>query len=132
MKPERKPKRVKNVAHEFRSECSIARSLELIGDKWTLLVIRDLIWHEKRTFQALQSGAEHIPTNLLSQRLKKLVEWGLVRRELYQNRPKRYTYHATEKGQTLESVLLQVMNWGHAHLGGGHYDPETKTSRHSH
>ena len=120
---------MKSDAHEFRSGCSIARSLELIGDKWTLLIIRDLIWHEKRTFQALQSSAEHIPTNLLSQRLKKLIEWQLVRREVYQDKPIRYTYHLTEAGQNLENVLLQIMNWGHVHLGGGHYDPQTKRSR---
>ena len=119
---------MKSDAHEFRSGCSIARSLELIGDKWTLLIIRDLIWHEKRTFQALQSSAEHIPTNLLSQRLKKLIKWQLVRREVYQDRPIRYTYHLTEAGQSLENVLLQIMNWGHTHLGGGHYDPQTKMS----
>ena len=120
---------MKSNAHEFRSACSITRSLELIGDKWTLLIIRDLIWHEKRTFQALQSSAEHIPTNLLSQRLKKLIKWQLVRREVYQDRPIRYTYHLTEEGQSLENVLLQIMNWGHVHLGGGHYDPQTKMSR---
>lgn len=123
---------MKGEAHEFRSGCSIARSLELFGDKWTLLIIRDLIWHEKRTFQSLQSSAEHIPTNLLAQRLKKLTGWGLVKREVYQLKPTRYTYQLTELGQSLESVLLQVMSWGHEHLGGGLYDPPTKLSRHPH
>ena len=109
--------------HEFRSRCSIARTLEILGDKWTLLVVRDLMWHGKHTFQGLQGGEERMPANLLSQRLKRLMEWGLVRREAYQDRPVRYHYYLTEVGQNLEPVLLQIMGWGHAHLGGGLYDP---------
>ena len=58
--------------HDFRSTCSIARTLELVGDKWTLLIVRDLKWHGKRTFQALQDSAEHVPSNILSERLKRL------------------------------------------------------------
>jgi DNA-binding HxlR family transcriptional regulator len=112
---------------DFRSHCSIARALELIGDKWTLLIVRDLLWHGKHTFQALQDSAEHIPSNILSQRLKKLMELGLVRREAYQERPVRHAYYLTVTGATLEPVLLQIMGWGHSHLGGGRYDPKTQT-----
>ncbi len=111
--------------HDFRSRCSIARSLEILGDKWTLLVVRDLLWHGKHTFQDLQSSEEGMPSNLLSQRLKRLMEWGLVRREAYQDRPVRYRYELTQNGKELEPVLLQIMNWGHARLGGGLYDPVT-------
>ncbi len=113
--------------HDFRSRCSIARTLELVGDKWTLLIVRDLMWHGKHTFQALQDGAEHIPTNLLAERLKRLMGWGLVRREPYQERPVRYAYYLTDAGRALEPVLLQVMQWGHIYLAGGRYDPETGT-----
>jgi DNA-binding HxlR family transcriptional regulator len=63
---------------------------------------------------------------LLSQRLKRLIEWGLVRREPYQNRPVRHKYYLTEEGKSLEPVLPQIMAWGHAHLGGGLYDPKQK------
>ena len=114
--------------HEFRSNCSIARSLEIVGDKWTLLVVRDLMWHGKHTFQALQGSAERVPTNILSERLKRLDRWGLVRREAYQQRPVRYTYNLTDKGRSLEPVLLQIMAWGHKRLGGGRYDPATGKS----
>ena len=111
---------------DFRSRCSIARALELIGDKWTLLIVRDLLWHGKHTFRALQDSAERIPTNILAQRLKKLMDLGLVRREAYQDRPVRYAYHLTETGASLEPVLLQIMGWGHDHLGGGRYDPTAR------
>lgn len=113
---------------DFRSSCSIARALELIGDKWTLLIVRDLLWHGKHTFQALQNSDERIPTNILSQRLKRLIELGLARREAYQDRPVRYAYHLTEAGRTLEPLLLQIMGWGHEHLGGGLYNPRSQQS----
>ena len=116
------------ASHQFRSTCSIARTLELAGDKWTLLIVRDLMWHGKQTFQALQDSAERIPSNILSERLKRLAQWGLVRRAAYQQRPVRYAYHLTDKGKSLEPVLLQIMAWGHRHLGGGRYNPKTRKS----
>jgi DNA-binding HxlR family transcriptional regulator len=114
--------------HDFRSGCSIARTLEIVGDKWTLLVVRDLMWHGKQTFHALEESAEGVPTNILSERLKRLVKWGLVRREAYQKHPVRYAYQLTDEGRSLEPVLLQIMTWGHEHLGGGRYDPDTRKS----
>jgi len=112
---------------DFRSRCSIARTLDLFGDKWTLLIVRDLLWHGKHTFQALQDSEERVPSNILAQRLKKLMNLGLVRRAAYQQRPVRHAYHLTDEGASLEPVLLQIMGWGHDHLGGGRYDPETRT-----
>ena len=117
---------MKRLPKDFRSGCSIARTLEVFGDKWTLLVVRDLAWHDKHTFQDLQRSEEAIPTNLLSQRLKKLIEFGLVRREVYQDRPVRYKYYLTGEGKSLEPVLVQIMSWGHEILGGGLYDPQQK------
>lgn len=114
--------------HHYRSTCSIARTLELVGDKWTLLIVRDLMWHGKQTFQSLQNSDERIPSNILSERLKRLTDWGLVERGAYQQRPVRYAYHLTEDGKSLEPVLLQIMAWGHAHLGGGRYDPKSGKS----
>lgn len=114
--------------HDFRSGCSIARTLDIVGDKWTLLIVRDLLWHGKQTFHALETSAEDMPTNILSDRLKRLVKWGLVRREAYQQHPVRYAYHLTDEGKSLEPVLLQIMAFGHEHLGGGRYDPKTGRS----
>jgi DNA-binding HxlR family transcriptional regulator len=111
--------RVRLPGHRFRSRCSIARTLELVGDKWTLLIVRDLLWHGKHTFQALQESDERIPTNILADRLRRLMAWGLVRREQYRDRPARFTYHLTEAAMSLEEVLYQIMRWGHGTLGGG-------------
>lgn len=111
------------TSHDFRSRCSIARTLEIVGDKWTLLVVRDLLWHGKHTFQELQGSEERMASNLLSERLKRLMDWGLVERAAYQENPVRYRYALTEQGRALEPVLKQIMIWGHDHLGGGFYEP---------
>lgn len=119
---------LKMDGHEFRSGCSITRSMEIWGDKWTLLITRDLMWHGKHTFKSLQESDENIPTNILSERLQRLMNWGLLRRDPYQERPVRYTYELSEAGRTLEPVLLEIMKWGHRYLGGGSYNPETGIS----
>ena len=121
------PRASKPGDHEFRSKCSIARTLEVVGDKWTLLIVRDLLWHGKHTFAALQGSAERIPTNILSDRLQRLMEWGLVRREQYQERPVRFAYYLTETGQTLEPALVEIMRWGHGMLDGGMLDRLRRT-----
>jgi DNA-binding HxlR family transcriptional regulator len=114
--------------YPFRSNCSISRTLELLGDKWTLLIVRDLLWHGKHTFKEL-ADAEGIPSNLLSGRLQRLIDWGLVDREQYQNNPVRYTYHLTDAGLALEETLLQVMSWGNRYLGGGLFDPNKQSGQ---
>ncbi len=118
------PKTLTNKDHQFRSECSISRTLELVGDKWTLLIVRDLMWHGKHTYRELHDSVKKVPTNILSDRLRRLQSWGLVEREPYQERPVRYAYRLTEAGRALEPVLVQVMQWGHQFLGGGLNQPE--------
>ena len=109
--------------HTHRSGCSIARALEVAGDKWTLLVVRDLLWHGKHTFDALQQSNERIPSNILADRLRRLQQWQLLDRVPYQEKPVRYAYELTETGRELEPVLLSLMQWGHDNLGGGKYSP---------
>lgn len=118
----------KATDYPFRSNCSISRTLELVGDKWTLLIVRDLLWHGKHTFKEL-ADAEGIPSNLLSGRLQRLIDWGLADREQYQNNPVRYEYHLTDAGLRLEETLLQVMSWGNHYLGGGLFDPKKQSGQ---
>ena len=98
-----------------RSYCPVSCLLELIGDKWTLLVVRDLLIGH-RTFKDLQSSAEKIPTNILADRLKRLEKNELVSRELYQERPKRYAYSLTPKGQDLEPVMMSMIIWSNKYI----------------
>ena len=98
-----------------RSRCPVSCILEIVGDKWTLLVVRDLFF-DNHTFKQLQASPEKIPTNILADRLKRLEQSGLVRRELYQQRPKRYAYHLTEKGLDLEPVMRSLMVWSNKYI----------------
>jgi DNA-binding HxlR family transcriptional regulator len=88
-----------------------------VGDKWSLLVVRDLL-RGKRTYGELAASPEAIPTNLLADRLKRLEAAGIVRREAYQARPARYAYALTDKGRDLGDVLLALARWGKRHIPG--------------
>jgi DNA-binding HxlR family transcriptional regulator len=105
------------AAGSRRSTCAIACTLDLVGDKWTLLVIRDLL-HGKSTFKELLDSPEGIPTNLLADRLKRLEDAGVIVSETYQERPPRYAYSLSEKGKALGEVLLAYVRWGRKYIPG--------------
>jgi DNA-binding HxlR family transcriptional regulator len=100
-----------------RSACAIANSLDIVGDKWTLLVVRDLL-HGKRTYGELVNSPEGIPTNILAERLKRLEAAGIIVSTPYQQRPTRYAYILTPKGRALGDVLLAFVRWGKQHIPG--------------
>ena len=101
----------------IRSPCAIANSLDIVGDKWSLLVVRDLL-HGKRTYGELADSPERIPTNLLADRLKRLESAGIIVGTPYQQRPVRYSYTLTPKGKDLGGVLLAFVRWGKQHIPG--------------
>ena len=106
------------IAKPFaRSACAIANSLDILGDKWSLLVVRDLL-HGKRTYGELALSPERIPTNILADRLKRLESAGIVASTPYQERPVRYAYTLTPKGSALGEVLLAFVRWGKQHIPG--------------
>lgn len=100
-----------------RSVCPVANALDVVGDKWSLLVIRDLLYG-KRTYGELAASPEGIPTNILADRLKRLEEAGILVRAAYQERPVRYDYRLTAKGEGLGEVLLAFVRWGKKHFPG--------------
>ncbi len=100
-----------------RSDCAIANSLDILGDKWSLLVVRDLL-HGKRTYGELADSPERIPTNILADRLKRLEAAGIVSSAPYQDRPVRHAYTLTPKGKALGEVLLAFVRWGKQYLPG--------------
>jgi DNA-binding HxlR family transcriptional regulator len=97
--------------------CSIARSLDVVGEPWTPLVIRDL-WLGRSKFDEIQRNLE-ISRKVLTQRLQTLVDDGVVERKPYQQDPVRCEYLLTEKGQALMNVLLALMNWGDRWISDG-------------
>lgn len=104
-----------------RSNCPIACALDLIGDKWTLLVVRDL-FAGKRRFGEFQDSPEGIPTNILSERLSRLEEAGLISSEPYQQNPTRYAYSLSPKGEALRPVLATLAMWGRKQIAGTQAD----------
>jgi DNA-binding HxlR family transcriptional regulator len=100
-----------------RSPCAIANSLDILGDKWSLLVVRDLLVG-KCTYGDLARSPERIPTNILADRLKRLENAGIVTSTPYQQRPVRYAYTLTAKGRALGDVLLAFVRWGKEHIPG--------------
>jgi len=90
--------------------CSVARTLEVIGEWWTMLVVREA-FNGVRRFDDFQ-GRLGIARNVLAARLQGLVEHGILERRLYQERPERYEYRLTPKGFDLYPVLLSLINWG--------------------
>jgi DNA-binding HxlR family transcriptional regulator len=107
------PKSVRSAAR--RSSCPIACSLDILGDRWTLVVIRDLFRGLTRYGEFLEAP-EGIPTNILADRLERLEAAGVIRAEPYQSNPPRYAYTLTPRGADLKPVLAAVATWGMRHL----------------
>jgi DNA-binding HxlR family transcriptional regulator len=95
--------------------CSIARALELVGERWTLLIVRDAFFGLRR-FDEFQDSLG-IASNVLASRLDRLVEAGIFERVRYQQRPDRFEYRLTERGRALRTPLLALMQWGDG-IGG--------------
>jgi DNA-binding HxlR family transcriptional regulator len=92
------------------TECPIARSSAVIGDRWTLVIMRELTMGNRR-FDALQVQTSASP-QMLTSRLKRLEADGMLKRQAYSERPRRYEYRLTDKGEAFASVLLALRAWG--------------------
>ncbi len=105
------------MAKSYGQTCPIARTLEIVGERWTLLIIRDLFRGAQR-FQDLQESLVGVAPNMLSDRLKTLEEHGLIRREFYSQHPPRAAYALTPLGRELQPALRALVIWGAKHFGG--------------
>jgi len=102
-----------SIADWDRENCAVGNTLAIIGERWTLLVLRETFLGVRRFDQFRRNtGAAR---NILSDRLNTLVAHGILRRELYQERPERYEYRLTEKGVDLYPILITLMDWGMRH-----------------
>jgi DNA-binding HxlR family transcriptional regulator len=95
-----------------RSDCPISCALDLIGDKWTLIVLRDLLFFNKTKFDEFLESPEKISTSVLTDRLHKLERAGLIEKTPYSTHRLRMTYSPTEKGKSLTPVLNEIVRWG--------------------
>jgi DNA-binding HxlR family transcriptional regulator len=96
--------------------CSVARSVAVIGDRWTLMILRDLFLGVRR-FEAFEQRLG-ISRSIIAERLKKLTDEGVLRREAYQQNPARHEYRLTDKGLALHPVIMAIVHWGDVHYAG--------------
>jgi DNA-binding HxlR family transcriptional regulator len=106
-----------------RSHCPIAFSLDILGDRWTLVVLRDLVIKGKRLFRELLEAEEGIATNILTDRLRRLEAWGIVTRRPDSANARQVFYEPTPKGLDLIPVMVELARWGATH------DPHTAAPR---
>ena len=100
------------MARGYDQECPIARSLDVVGERWSLLVLRDLLRKGPLRFQDLENGLPGVAPNTLSARLKLLEGAGVIATRLYENHPPRFEYFLTDKGKALGPVLKALYRWG--------------------
>ncbi|MBI1221617.1 MAG: transcriptional regulator [Bacteroidetes bacterium] len=101
---------------EFRSDCPISSALDIVGDKWTLLILRDMLFGEKKTFKEFSSSSEHIASGILSNRLLKMEEMGLICKSKVPENKKTVIYSPTEKGKAFLPLLREMILWSDHYL----------------
>ena len=101
---------------EFRSGCPIASSLDIIGDKWTLLIIRDMLVEHKKTFKEISDSYEKIAPSILSARLKLLATYKLITKRKFPENKKENIYLLTEKGIHLAPLIIEFSLWGSSNM----------------
>jgi DNA-binding HxlR family transcriptional regulator len=99
----------------YDSKCPVARALNIIGERWTILILRDLFAAGTCRFQDFQHSLPGVSPNTLSARLKSLEENGIIARRFYEEHPPRAEYLLTEKGRTLGPILKALNDWGKKH-----------------
>ncbi len=118
----------RTTRRESRSPCPIATTLDILGDRWSLVIVRDMMLGKKRFAEFLDSP-EAITTSVLSDRLSAMESSGLVERKPYQKRPPRYEYLLTDKGQALLPVLQEVCRWANKTMPDTWVPPESFMKR---
>ena len=101
-----------DVKPGYGLDCPVARTLDIVGERWTLLILRDLLRQGPRKFQDLETSLSGIGLNTLSARLKRLEHAEIIERRFYEQHPPRAEYVLTDKGRALGPVLLALKKWG--------------------
>ena len=107
---------------EWRSVCPICAALDVLGDKWTMLIVRDLIINGPRTYSELRESPEHISSNILANRLALLTSLKIVERVNPRKSARNNAYKLTKGGESLRPVLESLGKWAHGHLKQYHRD----------
>src|SRR5215470_9287412 len=100
------------MAQGYGQSCPLARALDVVGERWSLLILRELVRHGPQRFQELERNLAGVAPNTLSARLKALEAQGVIATRLYERHPPRYEYLLTDKGKALSPVLKALYAWG--------------------
>lgn len=103
------------MSNKIRSGCPVSLGLDIFGDRWTLLVVRDLMFSGKRHFREIMSSAEGISSNILADRLKLLLDEGIITKADDPSHQQKAIYSLTEKGIALLPVLMQISRWSYTY-----------------
>jgi DNA-binding HxlR family transcriptional regulator len=117
--------KAKNNKEIFRSTCPVSSALDLFGDKWSLLIVRELISNGERTFKDFNQINERISTARLSDRLSKLESLGILTKSNHPTNRKVFLYNLTEKGVDLTPIIAEFISWGYKYLND-HISEESK------
>lgn len=109
---------VPTMSKSLDPKCPVARTLDIIGERWTILILRDLFLFGPRRFQDLQNSLSGVAPNTISARIKTLEDAGIVARELYSEHPPRAMYSLTDRGLALKPALLALRDWGEKYTDG--------------
>lgn len=115
---------------KFRSSCMIASALDLIGDKWSLVIIRDMLLHHKTTFKEFVASDEGVATNLLSSRLKLLESVDVLTKNKLSTNKKENIYILTEKGIDLAPIIMELVIWSDTYVRAYHTDMNNSDTVH--
>ena len=102
------------MTREYGQLCPIARTLDMIGDRWTMLILRDMLLGATK-FTEFREHSPGMPTKILSDRLKSLEHHQIIERRIYSEHPLRAEYHLTARGRTLEPIMSEIYAWGMKH-----------------
>ncbi len=105
---------------DFRCDCPISSAIDVLGDKWMLVIVKQMLMENKETFKDFTSSEEAIATNILSTKLKLLEEAGIITKNRMPNNKKTKLYLLSEKGLALSSIIVELADWSDKHLRGLH------------
>ena len=108
------------MKHKFRCDCPITSALDVVGDKWILVIIKQMLIEGKETFKDFTESDEAIATNILSSKLKQMEEFGLITKTKLPTNKKSVYYHLTDKALDLTPVILELGVWSDKHLRESH------------
>ena len=106
---------VKKKEISFRSDCPISKTLDILGDKWSLLIVRDMVFKGKNTYSDFLNGGEGITTSVLADKLVLLESGGIISKEIHPESKAKILYTLTPKGTDLIPVLVEVISWSEKH-----------------